>query len=377
MKIFSCPECAQVVFFENQSCVRCGSLLAFVPERRAMLALESEPVDPAAASPRHRVRSREGSAAAGGLPAVSLCINRVRHGVCNGVVEDASTESLCSSCRFTKIVPDPGSPEVVEKWIRLEGAKRRLLYAFDTLGLDVRPLHEGEPGGLSFAFLQPSEGGARVVTGHADGLITVDLSEADEVHRTKTKSDLGEPYRTLLGHLRHESGHYFWDRLVRDDEHLLGAFRGRFGDERVDYAAALDRHYAQGAPAGWEQTHVSAYATMHPWEDWAETWAHYLHIVDTLETASAYGLALQPHVVGGSPAEHLAVSDWSPSDFDDLYNAWVPVTMALNSFNRGMGLSDLYPFVLAAPAVEKLRFVHEVVRGAADAGGATAERSAS
>jgi hypothetical protein len=91
----------------------------------------------------------------------------------------------------------------------------------------------------------------------------------------------------LLGHFRHEVGHYFWDRLVATDPHQLEEFRVLFGDDRQDYGEALKRHYDEGAPANWQDTYISMYATMHPWEDFAETWAHYLHIVDTLETAGA------------------------------------------------------------------------------------------
>jgi hypothetical protein len=47
--------------------------------------------------------------------------------------------------------------------------------------------------------------------------------------------------------------------------------------------------------------------------------------------------------------------------FDRILQNWLPLTYALNELNRGMGLPDLYPFVLSAPAIEKLRFVHEVL----------------
>jgi hypothetical protein len=202
--------------------------------------------------------------------------------------------------------------------------------------------------------------GARVMTGHRAGLITINVAEADDPYREQTRKEMGEAYRTLLGHFRHESGHYYWDRLIRDSDQL-GAFREMFGDERADYDAARESHYRRESEPEWPQAFVSAYASMHPWEDWAETWAHCLHIVDTLETARAYGLVLEPRPVGGSPQQRLSARAVHFERFDDVITAWVPVTIALNSLNRSMGLPDLYPFVLSPRAVRKLRFVHDVI----------------
>jgi len=172
---------------------------------------------------------------------------------------------------------------------------------------------------------------------------------------------LGERYRTLLGHFRHESGHYYWDRLIQGTPYLSD-FRHLFGDEQSDYDEAVKRHYA--APRkNWETDFVSAYATMHPWEDWAETWAHYLHMIDTLETAQSYGLSLAPRAVGGAQADSLLARRVHFDDFDDLIAAWVPLTVALNSLNRSMGLPDVYPFVLAERVIAKLGLVHRVVAG--------------
>ncbi len=99
-----------------------------------------------------------------------------------------------------------------------------------------------------------------------------------------------EPYRTLLGHFRHEVGHYYWDRLIAETRWQEG-YRNLFGDERASYADALDHHYKNGAPDNWQESSVSAYATMHPWEDWAETWAHYLHMMDAVDTALGFGMS--------------------------------------------------------------------------------------
>jgi hypothetical protein len=170
---------------------------------------------------------------------------------------------------------------------------------------------------------------------------------------------MGEPYRTLLGHFRHEIAHYYWIRLVANSL-SLEQFREVFGDERRDYGGALQDYYTRGAPADWPERFVSAHAVSHPWEDFAETWAHYFHIVDTLETANAFGLIVKPKL----PQSLAAKTYFDPhdSDLDRLIGSWLPLTFAVNSINRSMGLHDLYPFVLSPPAIAKLAFVHERVR---------------
>ena len=183
-----------------------------------------------------------------------------------------------------------------------------------------------------------------VVIGHDEGVITIDLAESDAAHREKVRANLAEPYRTMLGHFRHEIGHFYEWQLVRGQE-LMARCTELFGDETADYQAAIDRHYAEGAPEGWEASYISTYATMHPFEDFAETWAHYLHICDTVETAGEYGLtAVAP------------VSAFS-SFRDVVTGVWAPLTVALNMINRSMGKEDLYPFVIPAPVLDKLEFV--------------------
>ena len=187
-------------------------------------------------------------------------------------------------------------PGNAERWQALEAAKRRLIYAMNRLGLPLESKKEDEIKGLAFDFLADADPSQPVMTGHDDGLITINIAEADSAEREKRRVELGEPYRTLLGHLRHEVGHYYWDVLVRDGGRIE-ASRAVFGDESLDYQEALERHYQNGAPAGWQETYVSAYATMHPWEDFAETWTHYLHMVDTLDTAASFGMAVEPGTV--------------------------------------------------------------------------------
>lgn len=339
-----------MVFFENVRCTTCSHPLAYLPDHRIMSALErvadapSElytALAPVAKGARYR-----------------LCANSVEHGVCNWAVPEASSDPLCRACTFNDTIPNLSKPASLEAWHTIEMAKRRLFYTLDGLGLPLVP-KSAQPEGLAFAF-KADDAGEKVMTGHADGLITINIAEAHSPFREQIRLQLHETYRTLLGHFRHEIGHYYWSRLI-DGTPLLESFRAKFGDESLDYSAAVKRHYDEGPPPDWATHFVSAYASMHPWEDWAETWAHYLHMVDTLDTSRSYGLALRPAPVGGTPAPQLVARKLDFDDFDDLITAWVPLTLALNSLNRSMGLPDLYPFVLSAEAIAKLRFVHDVV----------------
>jgi hypothetical protein len=223
---------------------------------------------------------------------------------------------------------------------------------------------EDPDGGLAFDFLVEgavsphADSAGPVMTGHQRGLITINLAEADDAERERRRSQMGEPYRTLLGHFRHEIAHYYWDRLIANSQFLDG-FRAVFGDERNDYGAALQQHYASGPPANWPDNFVTSYASSHPWEDFAETWAHYFHMVDTLETANAFGLRVRPKVSKGA---ELAINiDFDPhkAEMDRIIDAWLPLTYAMNSINRSMGLSDLYPFVLTTTVIFKLTFIHD------------------
>ena len=354
MKIFSCSRCGQVAFFENVRCTRCGATLAYLPDHGVLSAMD--PADDGLAA--------MAAEAKGGH--YRLCRNSNEYGVCNWAVPASNDNAYCRGCRLNDVIPDLSRPGALAAWGRIEHAKKRLLYTLFELGLPVESQRE-KKGGLVFSF-KGSDGPAAspVLTGHDEGRITLNIAEADNPGREKLREQLGEAYRTVLGHFRHEIGHYYWDALIRDTERLA-PFREAFGDPTTSYEAELDRHYREGPPSDWQDSFVSAYATMHPWEDWAETWAHYLHIVDTLGTARSYGMALKPAPSGlrRTPRElKVTARTVDLDDFDALLGAWVPLTLALNSLNRGMGLSDLYPFVLAPKAIEKLRFVHETIEHA-------------
>ena len=348
------------MFFENVACVRCGRALAYVAEIGDLVSL-----DPAGG---HRWTS---PVAPSGRP-FQLCANYTLHHVCNwafptgGQGSDGRLE-LCSACKLTRTIPNLSRDGNARRWYKLEVAKRRLVYTLEQLGLSYASKLEDPAGGLAFEFLEdpaPGTGAPSVLTGHDGGVITVNISEADDVARVRHREELHEPYRTLLGHFRHEAGHYYWAQLICGSSRIDG-FRALFGDERADYQAALQRHYQNGPAAGWEERCVSAYATMHPWEDWAETWAHYLHMVDALETAAACGISLEP--LRNDEPTMKKVHDPAAGEqlsFERMISRWTAITYVLNNLNRGLGTDDAYPFVVSALSVEKLRFVHETIASA-------------
>jgi hypothetical protein len=355
MKSSHCDNCGHLVFFENTQCMKCKRLLAFLPDLGCVGSLE-----PAEDGLYHSAR-RESSA-----PDYRLCKNFADDQVCNWAVPAADTHRFCESCRLTRMIPDLTVPGNRDAWYRLEIAKRRLVYTLKNLQLPVENRADRPDGGLAFDLLSDDAlAGAHVLTGHLQGVITISVAEADDAERERRRRDLHEPYRTLLGHFRHEIGHYYWDRLIRDDPRL-DAFREMFGDERQDYARAVQAHYASGPPADWPERFVTAYASTHPWEDWAETWAHYLHVTDTLETASACGISITPPRKDEPALGRVPDDAGSPfASFDELMASWFPLTYILNSLNRSLGLPDGYPFVLSSPALQKLKFVHDIVRAAA------------
>jgi hypothetical protein len=349
MKIFHCGHCDQLVFFENTSCINCGKTLAYLPDRTEMGTF-----DPDGDGWKLLNKGQESGS-------YRLCQNYSQEKVCNWAVPHDDPNPFCQSCRLTRVIPDLGRDGARAAWARLEMAKRRMIYSLIRMNLPLATKLEDPERGLAYEFLADADSGTPVLTGHDEGVIIINIAEADDAERERRRLQMHEPYRTILGHFRHEVGHYYWDRLIRDGAELEG-FRHLFGDEREDYNQALQRHYKDGAPADWPSRFVSAYASTHPWEDWAESWAHYMHIVDTLETAVDCGLTLRPKR-SDEPAmkPNIDVIGDRPATFDQIRDRWFPLTYVLNSLNRGMGLPDAYPFVLSTPALDKLRYVHEVV----------------
>jgi hypothetical protein len=353
MKTFHCDVCGSLVFFENVTCVHCGHSLGFLPDVLDLSAVEHESPDQKRAltsAARDRV--------------YRTCANGRHYAVCNWLVPIDDPDPFCAACRLNDVIPDLSVKGNPARWHRLELAKRRLIYTLLKLGLPMDGIPSENRAALRFRFLGETPGRPAPLTGHRNGVITLNITEADDDVREQRRVSLLEPFRTLLGHFRHEAAHYYWARLIADSP-WLEQFRQTFGDERDDYAAALQRHYRDGPPIDWAERNVSAYASVHPWEDWAETMAHYFHIIDSLETAAGFGMSLRPK----HPAARMMSADArtvtnANTGFEQLLDTWFPLTYALNSLNRGMGLPDLYPFVLSRRAVSKLRFVHEVVERA-------------
>ena len=350
MKLFKCQHCEQLLYFENTICEKCGHRLGFIPEIMTLSAVEPE--------------GDAWRALAVNKKTFRFCAN-AEFDVCNWMVEARAPEKYCTACRHNRTVPDTSIAQNVVAWRKIEIAKHRLFYTLMKLNLPLDAQDENGGMRLAFDFLAspPHPGGPHVMTGHDNGLITLALEEADDAEREKRRTTMHEPYRTLLGHFRHEVGHYFWDVLVRDGG-LIEACRNIFGDESADYDQALQKHYANGAPPNWQNSFISSYATSHPWEDFAETWAHYLHIVDTLEMARAFGMYVHPRLA--RPGELDAQVDFDPYNVRDpssLIDTWIPLSNALNSLNRTMGLLDIYPFVLSPTVVEKLSAIHDLIHG--------------
>jgi hypothetical protein len=371
MRSFACAKCGQLLFFENSHCLRCGAMLGFIPEQLSLQITEE------ARSGELRVLSETGLASSEGYKRCS----RALLAACNWLVSEPD-EELCVSCRLTAAAPELRRDGDLQAFAKAEAAKRRLVYQLLDLGLTYASRAQDPASGLGFVFGFRSDA-APIMTGHLDGLITLDLTECDNAHRERMRAAFGEPYRTLLGHFRHEIGHYYWNLIVADSP-MLPRFREHFGDERESYTVALERNYQQPVSFNWTERFVSAYAASHPWEDWAETFAHYLHIRDTLQTAATFGLHVSPSAPAVAPVDGKLTTRASEEmaaqrDFASVIAEWLPLTYAFNAANRSMGKEDLYPFVLAKPVIDKLAFVHELVCDIADSGrdfGAEAVRRA-
>lgn len=351
MRLFNCSVCQNLLYFENVSCTQCGSVLGFVPEKMSMVAIQPQ-------SEVHYCDEATGTA-------YHKCKNYLEHNVCNWLVAKSDGEEYCRACRLNDTIPNLSTEGNHALWHTMEKEKRRLVYGLMQMGLPVVTKEQDEKNGLSFSFLSdcPAEFSEqkRVLTGHDQGHITINLAEADPAERERMRTQMAEPYRTILGHFRHESGHYYWDRLIADT-HWLAPCRELFGDDTEIYSDALKRHYSEGPPPDWQNNFVSSYASSHAWEDWAESWAHYLHILDTLETAYQFNMQLRAKAAPNSGYEmDVNFNPYRQADFQAIIDHWLPLTFALNSLNRSMGHSFVYPFVLSPKAIEKLAFVHDVV----------------
>jgi hypothetical protein len=344
MKVFCCSTCQSPIFFHNYVCNNCQHPVGYVPALKAVISFQISP---------------QGWLALDGSQSYYRpCKNYLEHHVCNWMVSDEDSD-LCLSCQLTTVIPDLHQEKNIEYWAKLETAKRRFLYLMQRLNIFPRAKqHADDALGLSFQFLVPTDD-QPVLTGHANGLITLNAYEADTVYRETTRISMGENYRTLLGHFRHESGHYYFAVLIQNSP-WISAFRALFGDERQDYATALQLHYEQGPVDNWQDDYISAYASTHPWEDWAESWAHYLHMISTLDTAYHTGISIHSQQVN-DPEMLFTECPVNTRDFQLTIKNWFALSYGLNALNRSMGLEDAYPFTLSDKVIEKLHFIHQVL----------------
>lgn len=357
MKLFKCDHCGQPVYFENTFCTQCNATLGFDPDQMTMVSLKQEP-------------DKSYTSFANGLSAEShtnhykYCINK-QHNVCNWILPYNFQGQFCIACNLNRTIPDISLNDHWEKWSRIEVAKHRLVYSLLRLKLPVISKFQDEANGIAFDFkADENKGGThRLLTGHEEGVITLNIDEADDVIREMARNQMDEVYRTLLGHFRHEIGHYYWDQLIKNTNRQ-SPFRILFGDETADYATALKNHYNKFPSDAWKEKFISDYASAHPWEDWAETWAHYIHIIDTLETAYSFGMSLNPRSAdpGNEMRARINIDPYTTEDFKDIIERWMPLSFVMNSLNRSMGLKDSYPFVINEAVKEKLGFIHETIR---------------
>lgn len=368
VRAYSC-QCGGPIFFRNSTCLACSTPLGYRPEKARLF-----PLIPTESGEAWTLWENDGQT-------YLRCANLQTPAACNWLVpvSDAHLhEGLCRACRLNRTIPDladPNHPDNGELWGRVEMAKRRLVSALLVMGLPVASREtEDLERGVMFDFLRSPTKGPHVMTGHNSGLITLNIDEADPARREAARQAMDEPYRTLVGHFRHEIGHYYWDRLVWNTP-WLDKFRALFGDENQDYAASLKKNYEEGPSPDWQKHFVSAYASVHPWEDWAECWAHYMHMLDTVDTAQSFGLSIDSTQIEFTPftADWLYQSN-HPDDtrFLDFLNRWTLLTMMLNGMSRAMGQPDFYPFVLPHEAVTKLHFIHLLVVASRESQGVAA-----
>ena len=343
MKVFECGHCNHALFFESNECQNCGHCCGYRDNDRKMLTFDT--LKSTMISDREKIEYK-------------YCKNK-NHGVCNWLLEKGDAHDFCRACQLNRTIPNLSDKENFPKWQNLEIAKHRLIYQLQKIGLDL-PSKVDNKEGLCFDFIA-KKNNSQIMTGHANGVITILLREADSVSREQIRKELQEPFRTLIGHLRHEVGHYFWDRLISNNQEVLSAFRAHFGNEEANYSDSLQAYYKQGAPNDWQDAFISKYATSHPWEDWAETWAHYLHIMDMEETAHFFRLGVNPIGISKSMKTKVTRDPYIIKDFQTIVDTCVPLTFAVNNINRAMGIPDVYPFVITPKVVKKMTFIHELL----------------
>ncbi|MGN6648067.1 MAG: zinc-binding metallopeptidase family protein [Cytophaga sp.] len=347
MKLFSCKHCNNTLYFENSICLSCRNPIGFDSSQLLMLTIQKNKTD----SFYTDIQSKK---------TYKYCQN-AQEATCNWLIPAESTSNFCIACELNRTIPPLTIAQNRERWHKIEIAKHRLIYSLLKLQLPIKKKVNNSPEGIAFDFTVDHHAKS-VTTGHQSGLITINIKEADEAERAKNKYDLNEKYRTLLGHFRHEIGHYYWDVLIKNNPKKLKKFRELFGDETVNYQQAL-RNYYNNPNKNTSNHYISIYATSHPWEDWAESWAHYMHLMDTVETAFNFGIQLDTESLQQRNISAPKISDpYQVKKFIDIFNMWVPLGFAVNGLSRSMGHPEFYPFVISEEIVEKLSFIHKICK---------------
>jgi hypothetical protein len=349
MKLYTCSNCNNLLYFENSICLYCNNNVGFDSDKLSLVTLSANysGVFTDLGNPQNAYR---------------FCANAAQH-TCNWLIPINDNSFYCKACELNKIIPALTSQDNIDRWNRIELAKHRLMYSLFRLRLPVKRKVGDSEEGIAFEFMADVSPEKRVITGHYKGTITLNIEEADEKERIRNKLDLGEKYRTLLGHFRHEIGHYYWDVLIKDNTPALNIYRQLFGDDRNLYSQSLDMYYRASPFTNWNDRFISPYATSHPWEDWAESWSHYMLMMDTLETAYYFGIGIHPDKVWEKEINtDINFDPYTIDDFDAIMKMWLPFTFATNSLNRSMGYADFYPFVISPGVNMKLRFIHDTCK---------------
>lgn len=346
MKLFSCKHCNNTLYFENSMCLSCRNPIGFDSTQLSMLTIQKNKTDAFYTD----LQSKK---------TYKYCQNATE-ATCNWLIPASSTSSFCVACELNRTIPRLAIAQNRERWHKIEIAKHRLVYSLLKLELPIQKKVNNSIEGIAFDFTADHH--TKIMTGHQSGLITINIKEADEAERARHKYDLNEKYRTLLGHFRHEIGHYYWDVLIKEDPKQLKKFRKLFGDETVNYEQAL-RAYYNNPNKNTSNHYISIYATSHPWEDWAESWAHYMHLMDTVETAFNFGIQLDTESLRARNITAPKISDpYEVKKFIDVFNMWVPLGFAVNGLSRSMGHPEFYPFVISEEIIEKLSFIHKLCK---------------
>jgi hypothetical protein len=348
MKLFTCNNCNNTLYFENTLCLKCNNPVGFDSLSLSMLTMNRNPNNNTLTDTQNN-------------KSYKYCYNKHEH-TCNWIIPTENYANYCVACELNRTIPTLSEAQNRERWHKIELAKHRLIYSLLKLHLPLKRKLNSSVEGLAFDFTTDTSAIKKVITGHYAGLITLNTNEADEVERAKSKYDLNEKYRTIIGHFRHEIGHYYWDVLIQDNITLLAEFRLLFGDERMNYSDALQNYY-NASNKNKSNHFISYYASSHPWEDWAESWAHYMHLMDAIETAYFFGLQLDPNAITQRNINTPAMMDpYEVEDFNDIFNMWIPLSSAVNAMNKSMGHAEFYPFVISKEVVTKLSFIHQLCR---------------